>query len=175
MVKKKDAPPVETTDAAQDMNPTTTIEPANAPKKRKAKTPPADATTEPPVEPEPEAKPAPKKGKRAKSDMTLQDVFAGYVESLEEEGKTGGTIASYKSELVLAGDGLGLDTRIADLTPDKVLLFFTCDRVVKKQNKKPKSPLSIDKTRRVVRQALQWAATKKIIAHAPVPEMAASH
>jgi hypothetical protein len=180
---------------ATDTTETTTTDPAPAPKKRKAKaeapvaeTPASEApkkTRKPKVEVaaapetpapiEPTPTPAPKKGKRTKSTATLADVFKGYVESLEAEGKSDGTIASYRMELALAGDDLGLDTPIADIKPERVLLFFTSDRVVKKRNGKSKSPLSIDKTRRVLRQALTYAETAKLVAVAPVPELAASH
>jgi hypothetical protein len=38
-----------------------------------------------------------------------------------------------------------------------VLLFFTNDRVMKTPSGRPKSPLSYEKTPRVLRQALAWA------------------
>src|SRR5947207_9479395 len=63
----------------------------------------------------------------------------------------------------------------ADLTSERVLLFFTSDRVMKTRSGRPKSPLSIDKTRRVVRQALAWAEAAGMVAKAPVPEMIATH
>jgi hypothetical protein len=127
------------------------------------------------VTPAPAAEPAPKKTKRAKSNATLQDVFAGYIKDLEERGSSAGTVNSYKMELQLAGDDLGLDTPIAEITPERVLLFMTSDRVMRKRNQKPKSPLSIAKTQRVLRQALTYAETAKLVAVAPVPELAASH
>jgi hypothetical protein len=163
-----------TTQAAEPV----TTEAKPAPKKtRKAKASvPAPEPEVVPAPSEPTPTPAPaKKTKRAKSTATLAEVFKGYVESLEADGKSDGTIASYRMELALAGDDLGLETPIADITPERVLLFFTSDRVMKKRNGKSKSPLSIDKTRRVLRQALQYAATAKLIAEAPLPELAASH
>jgi hypothetical protein len=121
------------------------------------------------------AAPAPKKAKRTRGGATLADVFKGYVESLEADGKSDGTIASYRMEFQLAGDDLGLETPITNIKPERVLLFCTSDRVTKKRNGKPKSPLSIDKTRRVVRQALVYAETAELVANAPVPDLAASH
>jgi hypothetical protein len=185
-------PASETTQTSDSM----TSEPAPAPKKRKAKAEPPVVETPAPEAPkktrkakvsleaevapapapvEPTPTPALNKGKRTKSSATLQDVFNGYVEALETEGKSEGTIASYRMELALAADDLGLDTPIADITPERVLLFMTSDRVMKKRNGKSKSPLSIDKTRRVLRQALTYAETVKLVAVAPVPELAASH
>jgi len=118
---------------------------------------------------------AKKKGKRTIDGATLADAFAGYLRSLEDAGKSPGTCFSYRLELVMAGVELGTDTKIANLTPERVLLCFTSDRVMKTRGGRPKSPLSIDKTRRVVRQALTWAERAGMVAKAPVPEMVATH
>lgn len=131
--------------------------------------------TETPIETTPAPAEKPAKKKRSKADASLEVVFAGYLDGLEQEGKAGGTIDSYRMELQLAATELGLDTRVADLTPDRVLLFFSSDRVMKKRNGKAKSQLSIDKTRRVLRQALMWAEAAKMVAQAPLPDLAASH
>jgi hypothetical protein len=103
---------------------------------------------------------------------TLGDAFAGYLRSLEADGKSIGTISSYRAELVMAGNALDIATSIAEVTPDHVRAFFTSKQVTRKRNGRPKSPLSIDKTRRVLRQALVWAETAGLVAVAPVPEMA---
>jgi hypothetical protein len=86
-----------------------------------------------------------------------------------------GTVFSYHLELVVAGAELGIDTKIADLTPGRVLLFFTSDRVMQTRSGRPKSPLSYEKTWRVVRQALAWAEAAKMVAKAPMPEIVATH
>ena len=152
MAKKKNAPAAEA--------PTTTNE----------ATPLIDAN--PPVE---SAREKPTKKKRSKSDATLADVFASYVEAMENDGKSGGTIASYKMELALAVDEMGVDTKIADLTPERVVIYFGCDRLVKTRSGRAKSPLSIAKSQRVLRQALQHAEAVGLVAKAPLPELAASH
>ena len=138
--------------------------------------PTIDATVPTPDNDEPPAK----KGKRKRtrlveSDASLADVFAGYLRSLEDAGKSEGTIFSYRLELTMAGAELGIDTKIADLTPERVLLFFTSDRAMKTRSGRPKSPLSYEKTRRVVRQALAWAEAAGMVAKAPVPELTAAH
>jgi hypothetical protein len=140
---------------------------------------PALAGDAPPIAAVGEPEPAPKKGKNkrvaAAKDATLADVFAGYLRGLEESGKSEGTIFSYRLELVLAGAELGIDTRLADLTPERVLLFFGSDRATKTRTGRAKSPLSIDKTRRVLRQALVWAETAKMVDKAPLPELTANY
>lgn len=102
---------------------------------------------------------------------TMTDVCAGYMESLKEADKSEGTCASYRAELVLACNDIGADTDVKELKPARVLKFFLSDGVTKKRNGKHKSPLSIDKTRRVLRQALVWAAKAGIVETAPVPEL----
>jgi len=47
--------------------------------------------------------------------------------------------------------------------------------VTKTRSGRPKSPLGIDKTRRVVRQALARAEAAGMVGKAPVPEMVATH
>ena len=89
--------------------------------------------------------------------------------------KSEGTNFSYRLELVVAGAELGADTKVHDLTPERVLLFFTSDRVMKTRSGRPKSNLAYEKTRRVLRQALAWAEQAGMVAKAPVPELTASH
>jgi len=157
-------------------------------RKKKADAAQADATTtnETPIEnqveaaiatePAPEAEP-PKKGKGKKKaaapsgTATLADIAAGYLAHMETEGKSDGTISSYRMELRTAAIELGEDTPIAEITPERVQGFFNSKRVTKLRSGKNKSQLSIDKTRRVLRLALCWAAERGIVAKAPLPEV----
>jgi hypothetical protein len=133
-----------------------------------SKTPEADAPVEVAVKtvPEPTAKPARKK----KLDLTLADLAERYLKHLEREGKSNGTISSYGAELKLAIKDLGDETKIAEITTEQVAAFFESKPVTKLRSGKKKSQLSIDKTRRVFRLALVWAAEKKWIKAAPIPE-----
>jgi hypothetical protein len=128
-----------------------------------------------PETPPVEEKPAPKKGKRAKGEITLADLTEKYLAHMERAGKANGTIFSYKLELATALDALGVETKLADLTPHAVLAYFGSARVNKKKTGKAKSPLSIAKTQRVLRLALVWAEGAKLIEKAPLPEDAATH
>ena len=135
-------------------------------------TPPAPevaTATEPVPEPKPK-KPRKKKEASISSVATLADLAAAYAVQMENDGKSNGTIASYGMELRLAQDELGAETPLADLTPERVGEFYACKRVTKLRSGKNKSQLSIDKTRRVLRLALVWAAERGIIASAPIPE-----
>ncbi len=123
----------------------------------------ATATEEPAPEAEPPKKAkGKKKAKVPSGNATLADVAAGYLAGMEEAGKSDGTISSYRMELKTAMDEIGETTPVADLTPDRVREYFESRRVTKLR--------SVDKTRRVLRLALCWAAERGIVATAPVPE-----
>jgi hypothetical protein len=153
-------------------------------KKKLDETQPETTTTEiapePPAEPAPLATeepppPKPKKGRKKavpSGIATLADLAAAYATQMENDGKSNGTIASYGMELKLAQDELGAETPLVDLTPERVETFFNSKRVTKLRSGKQKSQLSVDKTRRVLRLALVWAAERKIIDRAPLPEPA---
>ena len=159
-------------DAAQAEATTTNETPIEIPVETQQET--AVATEEPAPE---EAPPkSAKKGSKKKAaapsgTVTLADIAAGYLAHMESEGKSDGTISSYRMELKTAGAELGDETPIADLTPDRVQAFFNSKRVTKLRSGKNKSQLSIDKTRRVLRLALCWAAERGIVAKAPLPEV----
>ena len=132
---------------------------------------------EPTPEPAPAAEPKPKKGgkKKAKATApsgtaTLADIAAGYLAHMEKDGKSDGTISSYRMELKTAAAELGEATPVADLTPDRVREYFDCKRVTKLKSGKAKAKPSIDKTRRVLRLALVWAQEAGLIEAAPIPE-----
>ena len=116
-----------------------------------------------------------KKPKAATADITLEDLAARYLQHLEDAGKSNGTLFSYKLELVTALDEIGKDTRLADLTPARVLEFFSSDRVMRTRTGVAKARPTYLKTQRVLRLALVWAADAGLIAKAPLPEDAAAY
>ena len=140
---------------------------------------PEPAATETATKPTPAPKPPKPKRVRKKKDApitgvaTLADLSAAYAMQMEADGKSNGTIASYSMELKLAQDELGAETPLADLTPEKVQTFYDSKRVPKLRSGKAKSQLGIDKTRRVLRLALVWAAERGILEKAPIPEVEA--
>lgn len=131
------------------------------------------ANATPPVEAERET--PKKKVKKAKADLPLATFCEHFLTHFAEAGKSAGTCFSYRLELKSALDALGAETKLGDLTPQQVLLFFGSDRVNKTRTGRPKSPLSISKTQRVLRLALVWAQEKGWIEKAPLPEQAATH
>lgn len=122
-------------------------------------------TPETPIE---SADPRPKRAKVKPATRTLAEIFEGYLKALDERGSSSGTIASYRMELDLAGKALGSDIAVATLTDTQVAAYFESDSVTRKRNGRPKSPLSIDKTRRVLRQALVWAGHADLVPSAEV-------
>jgi hypothetical protein len=138
---------------------TTTPEPAVEPAIQAATAPDAPASKPP------KKKNAPK----PKANVTLADLAERFIKHLEDEGKSPGTCSSYGAELRLAIKYLGADTPIASLTTEQVQAYFESKPVTKLRSGTKKSQLSIDKTRRVLRLALCYAAEKKLIASAPIP------
>ena len=138
---------------------------------------PETATATATEEPAPEAAP-PKKAKKGSKkkaatpsgNATLADISAGYLAHMEEVGKSDGTVSSYRMELKTAMAELGEETPVADLTVERVQEYFDSPRVTKLRSGKSKAKPSIDKTRRVLRLALCWAAERGIVATAPIPE-----
>jgi hypothetical protein len=123
--------------------------------------------------------PAPKKkGKKTKpvdSSLTLEDLAAKYLQHLEDAGKSNGTLFSYKLELITALDELGKDSKLADLTPTRVLEYFVSDRVTRTRAGVQKAKPTVDKCRRVLRMALVWAQDAGLIDEAPLPEASAPY
>ena len=109
------------------------------------------------------------KKQKEKRVLSLADLSDKYLAHLEKDGHSAGTIASYGLELRTAMGELGAGTLIAGLTMKQIRAYFDCAKVTKKKSGKHKSPLSIAKTRRVLRLALVWAEEKKLIEKAPVP------
>ena len=136
------------------------------PTEQTAEAPPADA-------PEPRKK----KTKKPATDatLTLEDLAAKYLQHLEESGKSNGTLFSYKLELITALEELGAKTLLADLTPTRVLEYFVSDRVTKTRAGVQKAKPTVDKCRRVLRMAVQWAQETGLVAEAPLPEQAATY
>jgi hypothetical protein len=99
--------------------------------------------------------------------LTLAQLSRLYLEHIEEEGKSGGTIFSYGMELKLAQSEIGGETLVSGITPHLIERFNACDRVMRLKTGKPKAQPSIDKTRRVIRLALTWAVQAGLIASAP--------
>ncbi len=126
------------------------------------------------TEPAPEAEPPKKKGKKKAKlpagNATLADISAAYLQHMEEAGKSEGTVASYKMELKTAMAELGEETLVGTLTADRVQKYFESRRVTKLRSGRNKAKPSVDKTRRVLRLALCWAAERGIIEKAPIPE-----
>jgi hypothetical protein len=138
--------------------------------------PAVDDAAEPAVEPVAEPKATKSKGKKARKSkapaggLTLAQLADGYLAHMAEAGKSPGTCFSYAMELKTAQAELGAETLVAAITPEQVQAFFDSPRVTTLKSGQPKAQPSIDKTRRVLRLALVWAAEQGLIGKAPLPE-----
>lgn len=110
---------------------------------------------------------------RPEGTITLTQLADAYVADLERCGKSQGTIMSYRLELALVMAELGNDLPIDALTPERVATFNECSRVMQTKSGHPKSPPTFLKTRRVFRQALQFAEAAKWLEKAPLPDQQA--
>lgn len=115
-----------------------------------------------------------KSSKKGEGATALADAFDGFARHLEDSDKSPGTVFSYQLELKLALEAFGAETKLDDLTVERVAEFFGSARVTQTRSGRPKSQLSIDKTRRVLRQALLWAVEQGLIASAPIPAVSAA-
>lgn len=110
-----------------------------------------------------------KKQSKTKDAPTLRTACEGYHASILERGASDSTARSYKAELTMAMDEIGADTPLASLTPERLDAYFKCDRVTKTRAGESKNVLSIQKSTRVISQALGWAVENKLIVTAPIP------
>jgi hypothetical protein len=106
---------------------------------------------------------------KAVEGITLADLSKRYIANLEEQGKSAGTCFSYLQELQLAQREIGGETPVADLTADRIAAFNACPSVTRLKSGREKSPLSVAKTRRVLRQCLAWGAQAGLYGASPVP------
>ena len=128
------------------------------------------ATAAPAVAPSKAKKPA----ARTPKSPTLGQLADDYLRHMEDAGKSPGTVHSYGMELKTACAEIGEGTRVKSITTSQVAAFFESDVVTKTRKGQPKAKPSIDKTRRVLRLALVWAAETGRITKAPIPQAAAS-
>ena len=114
--------------------------------------------------------PAKSKGKKRADGPTLAELADRYLENLAEIGKSRGTCFGYRGELELALQWLGANSKLAEITAPQVQGFFECPSVTRTRTGKLKSPLSIAKTQRVLRQAFVFAVQAGWIEKAPLPD-----
>lgn len=106
---------------------------------------------------------------RTAAGQTLEDAAEGYLAQLDKDGAGDGTLSSYRMELKLAMRELGATTALAELSAERVAAYFASAAVTKTRSGKPKAPATIDKTKRVLRLALVWAADAGLLSQAPIP------
>lgn len=100
--------------------------------------------------------------------LTLAGLARAYLDFIEKDGKSVSTCFAYCQELKIAASELGGETLVASLTAADIARFNNCKRVTKLKSGRPKSQLSIDKTRRVLRLALAYGEQFGLIAKSPI-------
>ena len=100
---------------------------------------------------------------------TLGELAETYIKHMQDVGKSTTTTFAYKMELVGALAELGTDTKLSEITPERVKGYFECPRVMKTKSGGAKALPTILKSRRVLRLALDHAALLGWISVAPIP------
>ena len=107
----------------------------------------------------------------SKGTTTLKEAVEKYMEYLAECGKTERTQYTYKKDLDLALEFFGETKEIARLIPAHIAKFFKSDFVNKvPKSGREKSPLTIEKTRRVFRQMLVFCKEQNFIEKISLPK-----
>ncbi len=101
---------------------------------------------------------------------TLRELGASYFAHLAANDASLSTRASYAHDFDVALAHFGPEADPAALTAEGILAFESSDRVLRTKTARPKSPLSIAKTRRVLRLALTHACDVGRLAHLPYPD-----
>ncbi len=105
--------------------------------------------------------------KKQTASITLAELSERYLQHLEAEGRSRGTVFSYSMELNVAQRELGADRSIGAISRSDIETYNASDRVMKLRSGKPKAAPSYLKTQRVLRLALAWAAQTGLIATSP--------
>jgi len=107
----------------------------------------------------------------SKETVTLKEAVEKYMEHLKAEGRTERTQYTYKKDLDLALEFFGKEKDITKLIPAHISKFFKSDPVNKvPKSGREKSPLTIDKTRRVFRQMLVFCKERNFTEKIPLPK-----
>lgn len=85
------------------------------------------------------------------------DFTTAYTNVLRAQGTTPSTIASYSAELNSAAKYFGADANPLAISAAALEKYFWSPQVNQKRDGSPRSQLTIDKTRRALRMALEWA------------------
>lgn len=115
------------------------------------------------------AEPATETRDAGDKDLTLLQLAEKWAAHLDRAGAATATIDSYKNDLRVALAHFGEDREAASITAAEVAKYYDSDAVLKLKSGKPKSQISIDKTRRILRLAFEWAAHAGLVPASPVP------
>lgn len=112
-------------------------------------------------------KKATKKG-ATQTTWSLTECAVSYLERLRTERKSESTIGAYSADLDLAVEVLGGETDIAKIDLDAVHRFNESTQVTTTKSGRPKADPTIQRSRRVLRLALQHAEREGVIEAAPI-------
>ena len=113
-------------------------------------------------------------------NVTIKEAAGKYLAHLGETGKNERTVYTYGKDLDLALEYFGVDKAVAKIMPVHVAAFFKADSVTKlirepkkegeARRERAKSPITITKTKRVLRQMLVFCKEQGWIDKVPLPK-----
>lgn len=106
--------------------------------------------------------------------ISLGDLGDRYIHHLEVAGVAVDTVRAYAIELDTAYRELGVDTPIADLTRADIERFNECKRVTRLSSGRRRGESSIEKTRRVLKLALDFAVHMGLLRTSPAEDAPAA-
>ena len=111
-----------------------------------------------------------KKVKPPAEDGILFEAFVEkFLVHLEKLGSSRASVFWYALDLGIARKFFGKGQLLSELTEREVAEYLESDPVTKTRDGRPKAPVTIDRTRRALRIALEWAAGEALIEKSPIP------
>jgi hypothetical protein len=102
--------------------------------------------------------------------IPLGDLGDRYIHHLEIAGVAVDTVRAYAIELDTAYRELGVETPIADLAPADIERFNECKRVTRLSSGRRRGKRAVEKTRRVLKLALDFAVHMGLLRTSPAKD-----
>ncbi len=106
-----------------------------------------------------------------KEDTTLQEAIEGFLQALEEGGKSPRTLYTYEKDCEQMLAFFGHDKKLVNILPAHVAKFYKSDELLLiPKNGRERAPKTINKTKMVFKGLLTWAMNEGYIDGLPLPK-----
>ena len=103
-------------------------------------------------------------------DLTLDQATKEYIEHLRQAGKKERTLYTYGKDFEQIAAFFGADKKLSAIRSMDVGRFLKSDDLLKLPSGKERAKPTVDKTVRVLRMFLVWAASQGYMEKAPLPK-----